>query len=292
MKQILVTGATGNVGMAVVHFLTTKKKDIQIIAGVRNIMKARTVLKDYPGIIFRNFDLEKPHVHDLALEAVDTVFLVRPPHLSDVPRHFEPLLKSMKNNNIREVMFLSVQGAERSRVIPHHKIEKLILKYDFDYIFLRPGYFMQNLTTTLHHSIVNEKKIVLPAGEAKFNWIDVENIGELGAELLTRFEEFRRRAYDVTGYDNLNFNEVTDLMNEYLPVKIEYKDVNPVAFYRLKKREGMPRGMRLVMIMLHFLPRYLKEPVISGFYEKITGKRPTTLREFVLREKNRLAGGS
>jgi len=43
--------------------------------------------------------------------------------------------------------------------------------------------------------------------------------------------------------------------------------------------------MIIVMIMLHFLPRFQKEPVISDNYEKITGKKPTSLGEFIEREK-------
>ena len=53
----------------------------------------------------------------------------------------------------------------------------------------------------------------------------------------------------------------------------------------MKRREGLPGGMILVMIMLHFFARFQKPPDISVFYEKITGKKPTTLKDFILREK-------
>jgi len=43
----------------------------------------------------------------------------------------------------------------------------------------------------------------------------------------------------------------------------------------------------MVMIMLHFLPRFQSEPTISGFYEQLTGKKPTTLKEFIKREKGK-----
>jgi len=35
------------------------------------------------------------------------------------------------------------------------------------------------------------------------------------------------------------------------------------------------------------LPRFQKVPDISDSYEKLTGKKPTTLREFISREKNK-----
>lgn len=47
----------------------------------------------------------------------------------------------------------------------------------------------------------------------------------------------------------------------------------------------MVKGMIIVMILLHFLPRFQKEPQISNFYEELTGKKPTDLKTFILREK-------
>jgi len=47
----------------------------------------------------------------------------------------------------------------------------------------------------------------------------------------------------------------------------------------------MVTGMIIVMILLHFLPRFQKEPQISDFYEKLTRKKPTDLKTFVIREK-------
>jgi hypothetical protein len=47
----------------------------------------------------------------------------------------------------------------------------------------------------------------------------------------------------------------------------------------------MARGLIIVMIMLHFLPRFQKEPKISDFYERLTGKKPTVLKTFIEREK-------
>ena len=46
-------------------------------------------------------------------------------------------------------------------------------------------------------------------------------------------------------------------------------------------------GLIIVMILLHFLPRFQKEPKISDFYEKLTGKKPTKLIDFIVREREK-----
>ncbi|HLN73434.1 MAG TPA: NmrA family NAD(P)-binding protein [Prolixibacteraceae bacterium] len=290
MKRILITGATGNIGYQIIRFLYLNKSVNQIIAGVRDIDKAKTEFSNYPSLGFVTFDFENPATFDHSLNNIDCIFLLRPPHLSDVDKYFKPLIEVIKEKNIRQVVFLSVQGAEKSKVIPHNKIEKLITDQGLDYIFLRPSYFMQNLTTTLLKDIQEKGKIVLPSAKAKFNWIDVDNIGEVAAIVLDNFERYRNQALEITGYENMDFIKVTDLINTLLNEDIVYDNTSLFRFYRIKSKEGMNRGMIMVMMLLHFLPRFQQEPRISDVYEQLSGKRPTALKVFIQREKARLKG--
>jgi uncharacterized protein YbjT (DUF2867 family) len=288
MSKILITGATGNIGFEVIRFLTKIDSTNRIIAGVRNIDKAKIVFKDNPKLDYVHFDFEDFETFDNALSGIDKLFLLRPPHISDIETYFKPLISKIKEKNINQIVFLSVQGAEKSKVIPHNKIERLINEQRLDFIFLRPSYFMQNLTTTLIKDIQTKREIILPAGKAKFNWIDIENIGEIGAILLDKFNDYKNQAIEITGLENEHFEKVTELINDIVDSPIEYKNVNPLRFYRIKKRNGMVKGMIVVMILLHFLPRFQKEPKISNFYERLTGKKPTDLKTFIEREKKKL----
>jgi len=286
MKRILITGATGNIGMETIRFLYEKDTTNQVIAGVRDIDKAKKIFSKFPQLEFVTFDFEHVDTFENALENIDTIFLLRPPQISDIPTYFQPLIEKIKQKSIQQIVFLSVQGAEISKLIPHNKIEKLIQDSGIDHIFLRPAYFMQNLTTTLLKDIQFKRQIILPAGKAKFNWIDVVNIGETAAILLNDFVNHKNQSIELTGYENETFAKVANLINEVVTDKIEYKNVNPFKFYRIKKNDGIPTGMIIVMIMLHLLPRFQKDPRISNSYEMLTGNKPSTLREFIYREKN------
>lgn len=287
MSRILITGSTGNIGIEVIRFLMENDTSNEIIAAVRDIEKARRLFKAYERLDFVYFDFENPETFRVATHNIDRIFLLRPPHISDIEKYFRPLIEILKEQQIQEIVFLSVQGAEKSKVIPHNKIESLIKSFKFDYIFLRPSYFMQNLTTTLLGDIKTKQKIILPSGSAKFNWIDIENIGETCSILLNRFYEFKNQAIELTGSENENFFKVVDLINASISRPISFENVSPLKFYKIKKRDGMKKGMIIVMIMLHFLPRFQKEPKISDFYERLTGKKPTKLIDFILRERDK-----
>jgi uncharacterized protein YbjT (DUF2867 family) len=258
---------------------------VQVFAGARNLVSAKEKFRDYKDLEYVQFDFEQPGTFESAFRNIDTVFLLRPPQISDVNKYFRPLVSVLKEKQVGQIVFLSVQGAEKSKVIPHHKIENLIVEYGLDHVFLRPAYFMQNLTTTLLPDIRSKQKIILPAGKGKFNWIDIENIAEIAALALTRFSDYKNQSIELTGYENRDFQEVVDLINAETGAQIEYQRVNPLKFYRIKKQQGMARGMIMVMIMLHFLPRIMKAPNISKSYELLTGKPPHTLRDFIRREK-------
>ncbi len=286
MKRILITGATGNIGFEVIRYLYKKGTTNSIVAAVRNVEKARITFKEFPKLEFAEFDFEIPDLTENALRDVDCVFLLRPPHLSNI-EVFRPLVAKIKEKGISQVVFLSVQGAEKSKIIPHNKIEKLIKDFSLNYIFLRPSYFMQNLTTTLIRDLRTKNQIILPSGDATFNWVDIENIAEVASLTLDNFEMYKNQAIEITGSENENFETVSKLLSKTLDKKIEFVNVNPLRFYKIKKKEGMAKGMILVMIMLHFLPRFQKESVISNNYEKLTGKKPTKLIEFIKREKEK-----
>ena len=53
-------------------------------------------------------------------------------------------------------------------------------------------------------------------------------------------------------------------------------------------KEGMKKDFIMVMLLLHYLPRFQKEPFISNNVEKLKAKKPTTLKEFIYREQDLL----
>ncbi|WGK64931.1 NmrA family NAD(P)-binding protein [Croceiramulus getboli] len=285
MQSILITGATGTIGMEVVRYLYPYSKGRKIRVGARSIQRSRSKLRAFPGLEYRLFDFEDSHTFQEAFKHVEILFLMRPPHISRVQRVFLPLLREAKAAGIQKVVFLSVQGAERSSIIPHRKIEQLIEQLGLNFIFIRPSYFMQNLTTVFLRSITQHQRIELPLGKAKLNWVDSFNVSEYCAQVLLYFNQYQNRAFDITGTENKNFQEVVELIQSETGIPVRYKSINPFSFFIKKVKEGHSMSYALVFTLLHFLPRLQAEPKISQVYENLTGKKPTSLQEFLSREK-------
>ncbi|MCD8030889.1 MAG: hypothetical protein LUF85_08760 [Bacteroides sp.] len=128
---------------------------------------------------------------------------------------------------------------------------------------------------------IKNRKIVLPAANTPFNWVNVANIGEVAASLLLDFETYTYQALEITGGENLSFPEVVSVINAITHMGLSYKGPSLLRFFLYKKRQGVTTPMIFVMIMLHFLPRFRKPSHISDTYRRITGKNPTLLSEYI-----------
>ncbi|HZG26102.1 MAG TPA: NmrA family NAD(P)-binding protein [Chitinophagaceae bacterium] len=283
MNRILVTGATGNVGKEVVKSLLNLTNNDTIVAGVRNADGDDHSFKwpEDPRLRLQHFDFEDPGTFKPALAQCDILFLLRPPQLSDVKKTFKPLIRVARECQVKHIVFLSVQGVQNSPMIPHYKIEKIIVRSEIPYTFLRPAYFMQNFTTTLLKDLVEKKTIFLPAGDAKFTIIDTADIGLVSAVVLTSPGGHINKSYELTNAEKLNFREMTARISSVLGSQIKYVSPSPLSFFIQKRKEKVPAMFILVMIMLHYFPRFSREPETTECVFQLTGKPPTTFNEFL-----------
>ena len=287
MKNIFITGATGKVGMEVIKSLEKLAHTFEIYAGIFNVEKDNPKQKNYK-LNTLYFDFTDVGTYKPALNNCDILFLLCPPQLSEVEKYFKPLIDLAVSTGVKHIVFLSVQGVEKSKIIPHHKIEKLIVDSNIPYTFLRPAYFMQNFTITLHTDLVNYHKIFLLAGKAKFTFIDVTNIGRVAANILAETEKHLNKIYELTTHEKLSFSDMAKKLSKGLQMDIKYESPNLFRFFMKKRKEKMPTMLIFVMIMLHYLPRFQKEPATTDWVNKIISAEPKTFDEFVLENKNLL----
>jgi len=278
-KKILVTGATGNVGEETIKSLIELgiERD-SIIPAVRNIEKAKERLdKD---LNYRLFDFEKKETFSDNLEDIDKILLIRPPAISHVRRYIFPFIDEADKAGMDQLVFLSLQGVENNPLTPHHKIERYIKRLGIPYTFLRPSFFMQNLTTTHLEEIKEDQEIFVPAGKGTINYIDVIDIGEIAASVMIENGHIDK-SYELTGRRAYDFYEIAEILSEYLNRKIEYKSPSIIRFFIRKKFEGYPISKIIVMIGLYTIARFGKADERTDTVERLLGREPTSFKEFV-----------
>ncbi|MBK8129268.1 MAG: hypothetical protein IPK53_10245 [bacterium] len=95
------------------------------------------------------------------------MFLMRPPHISNIERDMKPAIDYAVQSGVEHIVFLSLLGAEKNKVVPHAKVEKAPVSKPRQLYPAALRLFMQNLSTTHLQDIQERNDIFIPAGRAK-----------------------------------------------------------------------------------------------------------------------------
>lgn len=275
MNSILVTGATGNVGVEVIRQLASR--GVPMKAAVREGRDQAAPEGTTPVV----FDFEMPETFGPALDGVDRVFLMRPPHMSDA-KAFRPFIDAMVAADIRQVVFLSVQGAGQNVFVPHHGIEVLLKRSGLAWTFLRPSFFMQNLSTTHLTEIRDLGEIYVPAGKGRTNFIDVADIGEAAAVCLTTAGH-ERMAYEITGSEALTYHEVAALLSAACGRPITYPRPSSRKFKAHMRSAGHNDDFIAVMGSIYAIARFGMAAGTTDAFQRLVGRQPHTLEDWAAR---------
>ncbi len=273
--QILITGAPGNVGSEVVSGL--QAKGIPFRVGVRNIDKARQAFG--AAVEITHFDFLKPETFEAAFASIDRLFLVRPPALSNVQRDIAPAIQAAISAGVKQFVFLSLQGVEKNSIVPHHKIERLIVESGVHYTFLRASFFMQNLSTTQAAEIRDHNEIALPVGKAKTSFIDVCDIAAVAISALTEKVD-GNRTYTLTGKEALDYEQVANKLSSKLGRSIRYTHPSLPYFVWHQLATGHALGYTLVVAGLYTLTRLGNAKESTHDVETVLGRPAISFDQF------------
>lgn len=276
LRPILVTGATGNVGRGVVA--TLRERGLPFRAAERHVQKARSVLGEDADIV--QLDFLDPSTFAGAVRGCRGVFLLRPPAISKVEATLNPFIDEAARQGVEQVVFLSVAGAEKSKIVPHRGVEDHLMAGQVPWTILRPGFFAQNLSGPYRQDIVEDGRLYVPAGPGRASWVDVRDVGEVAARA---FDDpgAMGQAYRLVGPECLDFEAVAAILSQVLGRSISYVPASVPGYLLHLARHGHPMGLVLVQTILHVGLRRGDADYLDPTLEELLGRPPRTLRDFV-----------
>ena len=279
--MILVTGATGLNGSALVRRLSAK--GVPVRALVRSTARAAGI-SSLPKVEIVEGDMARPETLTGALRGVDRAMLISSsdPAMLEVQSSF---IEAARKAGVTHVVKLSGIIAELDSPFRfarmHAEIERRLEASGMAFTHLRAGEFMHAYFRQVP-SIVAKGALFLPMEDAKIASIDVGDIAEVAATILTG-PGHEGKIYPLTGPEALSMAEVAEKLSAATGKRIQYINVTPDEAKRAQLAAGMPPFTADALAELFAERRKGKEAHVSPVIPTIFGWQATSFDEFAAR---------
>ena len=278
---VLVTGSTGNVGSRTVELLLTA--GVPVRAAASSVAAIRGRFGDRVEAVA--LDFTDRTTWERAYSGVARMFLMRPPQLGRPRSQMLPSLEAAKAAGVQHVVLLSLQGAAHNRVVPHHALEVWLRDSGLSWTFVRPAFFMQNLTTTHLADVRDRDTIMVPGGDGATAFVDAHDVAAVAAQALLHPDRHRDIAWTPTGPQALCYAEIATTLTEVLGRPISFARPGLLR-YAIHARHvlNMPWGMVAVTCVIYTVARLGRAGGLTDDVLAVTGRAPVSFREFAERE--------
>jgi uncharacterized protein YbjT (DUF2867 family) len=270
--MILVTGATGNVGVPLVKELLAAGHEVR--AFVTDVADAKAKLGD--AVELANGDFTDKASIDHALAGVEKAYLLAPAG-PDEPAWEAAFIDAAARAGVKHVVYHSVAGAayEANAFGRWHRAgEKKLEQSGIAWTHLRPVGFMSNALMWAG-TVKAQGTIYMPCGDGKMAVIDPRDIAAVAATVLTS-SGHAGKIYDLTGPEALSVGDQAKMLGEAIGKPVTYVDVPDAAAKDSMLGMGMPPAVADAMLEFTSLVRSGGAAAVSDAVKTVTGKPPRT----------------
>ncbi|SDO48225.1 Uncharacterized conserved protein YbjT, contains NAD(P)-binding and DUF2867 domains [Nakamurella panacisegetis] len=225
-SPILITGATGSTGSAIVENLTAAGHPVRVM--VRRPPVAGVFPAAVDAVIA---DFDDPRTLSAALHGVRRAYLVTPSSERAQEQQVQ-FADRAAAAGVETLVVLSQLGSESTSPVRflryHAAVEEHIRNLGIGYTFLRPNLFFQGFLA-FAGLIAQNGMFFAPIGSSAISAIDVRDIAAVAAAALTE-DGHQGATYTLTGPAAITHEEIAVAMSEALGHTVTFADAPPEQF--------------------------------------------------------------
>ncbi len=279
---MLVTGAAGKTGRAVIQALLSSGQRVRALAH-RNEQAAllhRLGVQDV-----RVGDLRRQATLDQAARGVRAVYHIGPNLHPEEEALGRVAIAAARAAEVEHFVYHSVLHPQ-AEAMPHHwqklRVEEQLFASGLGYTILQPAAYMQNVLA-YWEPIVERGVYPLPyAAETHLSMVDLKDVAEVAARVLTEAGH-AGATYELCGPEVLSQHEVAAILTQQVGRRVRVETV-PIEAWEAQARAAGLGAYQIETLVKMF--RYYEQYGFwgnPGVLSWLLGRAPTTFAAFVRR---------
>jgi uncharacterized protein YbjT (DUF2867 family) len=274
--MILVTGASGNAGRAVVDEM--RKSSVPFRAMYRSEEDARNAPAGVSTVIA---DFASRGSMKDALTGVDSLYLV----CSPIPALVElesNVIDASREKGVKHLVLNSALGAgDYPKSFPgwHRMVEDKLKASGLAFTILRPNSFMQNIVSFVAPSVRQQGAFFAAMGDARTSYLDLRDIAAVIARVLTSPSEHVGKTYELNGPEAVTYTELSQRIARVCDRPAKFFDI-PEAAQRTSML-GMPEWQVDALLDLQRYYTNGQGGEVTEVLAQLLGRSPLKLDSFL-----------
>lgn len=284
MSNILVTGATGGLGKAVVDNLLKTISPDSISVLVRDPAKAADLQAQ--GVAVKQGDYNDYASLVAAFQGVDKLFLVSSNDIPNrVPQHTNAV-NAAKEAGVKHVVYTSFQrktedgsSAAWSIAEAHLATEKLLKESGLTYTILKNALYLDVLPLFMG-PVLDTHTLYLPAEGGKVPYASRADMGAAGAAVLTGTDH-ENQSYDISNDTSYSFSDIAKILSDLSGTSIQYVSPTAEEFGTALAAAGVPAGAIELTASFCVAIAHGEFDFPATDLEKLLGRKPESAEQFL-----------
>lgn len=277
--MILITGASGKTGQAIVKQLAGRKAPCRALARraeqvdlLRQLGAEQVVV----GNITEADDLRR------ATTGVETIYHICPNMHPDEVAIGQKLIDAAQANGVRKIVYHSVLHPQTEEM-PHHwnklRVEEMLFKSGLAYTILQPAAYMQNVLAYRKTMVEQDVYRVPYSVKTRISMVDLDEVAEVAAKVIVGVEH-SGAIYELANSEALDQSEVAQTISSMIKRPVSAEMTDRAEWAQMARQSGLSEyAIDTLLRMFEYYERF-------GFrgnakvFEMLLGRKPKTFGEW------------
>lgn len=294
VRMIIVTGATGQLGRAIIQHLVTRIPPAQIGVSVRDPAKAADLAE--LGVRVRQGDFSDPQSLQTAFEGASQVLLTSSNARAsggDPLLQHRHAIEAARTAGASRIVYTSQMSASPTSHFPpaldHAATEDMLRHSGVSWTALRNGFYANSSFLFLGNAL--ETGLLETPPDGPVAWTTHADLAEGAAAVLMEPGRFEGPTPPLTALQALDFTALTRMASEILGRPIQHTVLPDEAFNRQLAARGLPDGASAVILGMYQASRAGEFATTNPTLSQLLGRPPMTMRAVLEMKINAVEAG-